>query len=399
MEIVKRFISYAKMDTQSDPNSLTFPSTSKQKELARLLLKELEQLKISAFKDEYGYLYGKVPKTVPNKPSIGFIAHMDTSFDAPGFPVKPRIIKNYDGSTIKLNETLSMDKETFPALKEVINDDLIVTDGNTLLGADNKAGIAIIMDFLQVLKESKLEHGDIYIAFTPDEEIGQGTKYFNYDFFKADFAYTVDGGKVGTVEYENFNAASAKVTFTGKSIHPGDAKNRLVNALQVAFKFNSMLPPFLDPANTENKEGFNHLTSASGTVEKAELNYIIRNHDYDLFLHQQRDFHKIKDYLNDYYGYQICEVEINESYLNMYEILKKDLTPIKLATQAIKNIGLTPTSPPIRGGTDGARLTYQGLPCPNLGTGGFNFHGRFEFLSINQMKKAVLILKEIVKIA
>lgn len=397
MNIIDRFISYVKIDTQSDPNSQTFPSTLKQKDLGKVLLKELKELNLEAFMDDYGYVYAKLPKTIEGKPAIGFVAHMDTSFDAPGYPVKPRIIPNYDGSQIKLNESLSMNKESFPSLNDVIGDDIIVTDGNTLLGADNKAGIAIIMDFVKTVLEEKLPHGDIYIAFTPDEEIGRGTDYFDLNYFKAKFAYTVDGGKVGSIEYENFNASSASVTFTGKSIHPGDAKNRLVNSTHAAFKFHSMLPTFLDPANTEGREGFNHLSNIVGEVEKTELHYIIRNHNYDEFLKQQNDFYKIRDYLNDYYGYNICAVEIKQSYLNMYEVLKNDMTPVNLAKKAIENIGLTLSNLPIRGGTDGAQLTYKGLPCPNLGTGGYNFHGRFEFLSINQMKNAVLILKEIIK--
>lgn len=397
MTIIERFINYVKIDTQSDPNSTTFPSTLKQKELGKLLLNELIDLKVEAFMDDYGYVYAKIPKTVNGKPAIGFIAHMDTSFDAPGANVNPRIINNYDGLEIKLNDTLSMNKETFPSLKDVIGDDIIVTDGNTLLGADNKAGIAIIMDFIKSTITEKPPHGDIFIAFTPDEEIGRGTDFFDLNFFKAEFAYTVDGGKVGSIEFENFNASSAKVTLVGKSIHPGDAKNRLINSMHVAFKFHSMLPTFLDPANTEGKEGFNHLSNIKGEVEKTELHYIIRNHNYEDFEKQQNDFYSIRDYLNNYYNYEICFVDIKESYLNMYEILKKDMTPVTLAKNAIKKVGLTPENLPIRGGTDGAQLTYKGLPCPNLGTGGYNFHGRFEFVSINQMKKAVLILGEIIK--
>lgn len=398
MKIVDRFINYVKIDTQSDPNSETFPSTFKQKDLGKLLLKELQDLNIESFMDEYGYVYGKINKNVEGKKALGLVAHMDTSSDAPGYPVNPSIIKNYDGSEIVLNENYKMNTTSFEVLKEVIGDDIIVTDGNTLLGADNKAGVAIIMDFAEKLVTGSYEHGDIYIGFTPDEEIGEGTKYFNYGFFKADFAYTIDGGKVGNIEYENFNAASATVNFVGKSIHPGDAKQRLINAMHIGIEFHNMLPVFLNPAFTEKKEGFNHLHNIEGEVENATLKYIIRNHDYDKFIKQQKDFYNIRDYLNNKYGYEICTVEITESYLNMYEILKKDLTPINVALEAIKNIGLTPNTPAIRGGTDGARLTYKGLPCPNLGTGGYNFHGRFEFLSINQMEKAVLILEEIIKL-
>ncbi len=398
MDIINRFIRYTKIDTQSDGSSLSCPSTEKQKILGQLLVEELNQMGLQGFMDKNGYVYAKINKTANNIDPIGLIAHMDTSSDAPGKNVNPRIITNYDGKEIVLNDLYKMDPNTFPSLKEVIGDDIIVTDGNTLLGADNKAGIAIIMDFCQKLLLSKTPHGDIYIGFTPDEEIGRGADLFNLDFFKAVFAYTIDGSKVGGVEYENFNAAAAKVSFTGKAIHPGDAKGRLINAVFLAMEFHNMLPPFLNPAFTEKKEGFNHLTNIKGNVELAELNYIIRNHDKDKFNKQQQTFLEIKDYLNNKYGYQAVDINITISYLNMYEVLKKDLRPVNIAKKAIQNVGLTPFSHAIRGGTDGARLSYMGLPCPNLGTGGYHFHSRFEFLSINQMKKAVEILFEIIKL-
>ncbi|NLN51164.1 MAG: peptidase T [Acholeplasmataceae bacterium] len=398
MDIVKRFIRYAKIDTESDPNSKSVPSTEKQKKLANLLLEELTEIGVEAFVDEYSYVYGKIKGTKKTKNSVGFIAHLDTSSDAPGKNVKPRIIENYDGSTIILNQDYQMSPKTFSVLNDVIGDDIIVTDGNTLLGADDKAGIAIIVDFCQQLLKNNFEYGDIYLAFTPDEEIGRGADYFNLDFFKADFAYTLDGSKVGGIDYENFNAASAWVKFNGRSIHPGSAKLKLINAMHLAFEFHSLLPVFKNPAFTENREGFNHLTNMSGSVEEAFLSYIIRNHDKEKFLVQQKEFETIKDYLNNKYGYQAVEMKIEISYLNMYEILKLDLKPIEIAKQAIKNAGITPFTTAIRGGTDGARLTYMGLPCPNLGTGGYNFHGRYEFLSINQMKKAGEILFEIIKL-
>ena len=398
MDIVTRFINYVKIDTQSNPNSDTIPSTMKQKDLGRLLVKELKALGIDGFMDEYGYVYGKINATEKGHQPIGFIAHMDTSPDAPGVNVKPRIINNYQGDTIKLNDTLSMSPSTYPDLNYVIGDDIIVTDGNTLLGADNKAGVAIIMDFAQTILNSELKHGDIYIGFTPDEEIGRGADKFNLDFFKADFAYTIDGGHVGVINFENFNASSAKVTFIGKSIHPGSAKNQLINSQHLAFEFHQMLPPFLNPAYTDNYDGFNHLSDMQGEVEKSYLHYIIRNHDYDLFIKQQNTFHEIKDYLNKKYGYEAVFVDIKESYLNMYEVLKKDFKSVEVAKQATLNAGITYVEHPIRGGTDGARLSFMGLPCPNLGTGGFNYHGRFEFLSINQMKQSVLILLEIIKL-
>lgn len=397
MDIIKRFINYVKIDTTSDPYSNTCPSTDKQKNLGKILVEELKNLGLNGFMDKHGYVYAHIPATKKEITPIGFIAHMDTSPDAPGYPVKPRIINNYDGKPIKLNDSLTMDPKEFDMLKTMIGDDLIVTDGNTLLGADNKAGIAIIMDFIKKLKELKLEHGNIYIGFTPDEEIGRGADLFDLNFFKAKFAYTVDGGEVGGIDYENFNASSAKVTLTGKSIHPGSAKNKLINATHLAMEFHSMLPPFLVPENTELKEGFNHLSSITGQVEHATLEYIIRNHDFNLFKKQEKDFINIKDYLNNKYGYEACKVDIVESYLNMYNIIKDDLTPINLARKAIQNVGLNPISDAIRGGTDGARLTYMGLPTPNLGTGGYNFHGRFEFLNINEMKLAVDVLIEIIK--
>lgn len=398
MDIVKRFITYAKIDTQSNPNSSSFPSTLKQKDLSKLLLKELKEMKIASFLDDFGYVYAKIPANTKDKKPIGFIAHVDTSFDAPGENVKPRVIKNYQGEKIILNDKYQMSPESFTVLNDVIGDDIIVTDGNTLLGADNKAGVAIIMDFLEKLTSTNISHGDIYICFTPDEEIGKGADKFNLDYFKADFAYTVDGSKVGGIEYENFNASSATVTFIGRSIHPGSAKHKLINAISLAMEFHSLLPIFKNPAYTEKREGFNHLSNINGSVEKATTHYIIRNHDYKEFKKQEEEFKTIKKFLNDKYNYQAVDVNIKESYLNMYEILKNDMTPVKVAKEAIKKVNLSPFSTPIRGGTDGARLTYLGLPCPNLGTGGYNFHGRYEFLSINQMKKAVLILLEIVKL-
>lgn len=398
MDIVSRFINYVKVDTQSDASSETIPSTLKQKDLAKILVKELKELGLDAFMDEYGYVYAKINKTKEGHKAVGFIAHMDTSPDVSGANVNPRIIKNYQGEVIKLNNDLSMCPKTSFDLNYVIGDDIIVTDGNTLLGADNKAGIAIIMDFAKEVVTKKLPHGDIYLGFTPDEEIGRGADKFNLDYFKADFAYTIDGGHVGVINFENFNASSAKVTFIGKSMHPGSAKGKLINSQHLAFEFHSMLPPFLNPAFTDNYDGFNHLSDMSGDVELSHLHYIIRNHDYDLFKSQELEFERIKDYLNNKYGYEAVKLEIKESYLNMYEVLKHDFTSVEVAKKATLNLGIDYHEIPIRGGTDGARLSFMGLPCPNLGTGGFNFHSRFEFLSINQMKQSVLILLEIIKL-
>jgi len=354
---------------------------------------------LDAFLDDYGYVYAKIDKNKEGARALGFVAHVDTSPDAPGKGVNPRIIKSYDGSTIKLNKDLSMDPNHYPSLNKVIGEDIIVTDGTTLLGADDKCGVAEIMELAEYFASHPEEkHGDIYICFTPDEEIGNGANHFDYDYFKADFAYTADGSEVGGIEYENFNAATAFLTFTGKSIHPGSAKNKLINALHIAMEFHQLLPTFKNPAFTENYEGFNHLTTMKGEVETAHSQYIIRNHDMALFNEQKKEFEAIREYLNQKYEYQAVELVIKDSYYNMYEKIKDHMYIIELAEQATKNVGLVPHAEPIRGGTDGARLTYEGLLCPNLGTGGYQFHGRLEFASIQQMESAVKVFIEIVKL-
>lgn len=398
--LLKNFIEYVKIDTQSDPNSDTVPSTMKQKDLSKLLVSQLKDLNIEAFLDEYGYVYAKIEKNLDeNIPGIGFIAHVDTSFDAPGYPVNPKIIKNYDGSEIVLNEHLKMDVKSFDVLKGVVGHDLIVTDGNTLLGADDKAGVAEIMEIAYILFENpSIKHGDIYICFTPDEEIGRGANYFNYDWFKADFAYTLDGSKVGGVEYENFNAASAIINFTGISIHPGSAKGKMINAVHLAYEFHSLLPKNMTPSLTEGYEGFNHLTNINGSVEEANANYIIRNHDKVLFNLQKEEFVLIKNKLNQKYGYEAVKLELIDSYYNMANIVNENYHIIELANEATIKAGIKPFSEPIRGGTDGARLTYEGLICPNLGTGGYNYHGRYEFASYDEMKKAVEIVLNIINL-
>ncbi len=397
--LIERFLSYVKIDTQSDPESSTFPTTFKQKDLSRLLVQELKEMGLDAFLDKDGYVYSKIQGNLPNAKAIGLIAHVDTSPDAPGANVNPRIIKKYDGSTIILNNEISMSPAQFPSLSKVIGDDIIVTDGNTLLGADDKAGVAEIMEVAKYFTSHKdVSHGDIYICFTPDEEVGQGADRFDYDYFKADFAYTADGSEVGGIEYENFNAASVELVFTGKSIHPGSAKNKLINALHLAMEFHSLLPVFLNPSYTEKYEGFNHLTGMKGEVESAFSHYIIRNHDKALFAKQKEDFENITKYLNAKYRYEAVKIAIKDSYYNMYDIVKDHMEVVELAIEATKNCGITPEIEPIRGGTDGARLTYEGLICPNIGTGGYQFHGRLEFASINQMEKAVEILIEIVRL-
>jgi len=396
--LIERFLNYVKIDTQSDPNNPSCPSTEKQKDLSRLLESELKAMGYEAFMDEHGYTYAMIPKTQEGFPKIGLIAHVDTSFDAPGKNVQPRIIHQYDGSTITLNEFYSMNPKQFPSLNDVIGDDIIVTNGETLLGADDKCGVAEIMELADTLKEHpEIPHGDIYICFTPDEEIGRGANLFNYDYFKADYAYTLDGSKVGGIEYENFNAATANLTFTGKSIHPGSAKNKMVNASHIAMDFHHHLPENLDPAKTEGYEGFNHLTKIQGTVEEAQSQYIIRNHDQMLFNEQKETFISLTQELNKNYGYEAISVNIEDSYYNMAEKIRPRMDIIDKAKKAIEKVGLTPFSSPIRGGTDGARLTYEGLLCPNLGTGGYQFHGRYEFASIQQMEKALKVIHELIQ--
>lgn len=398
--VLDKFLKYVKVDTQSDPYSNTSPSTEKQKDLGNMLVKELKELGLDAHIDEFSYVYSMIPSNTSKKGyKIGLIAHLDTAFDAPGANVKPRIIKNYDGGNIILNEFYQMDPSTYPNLLEVIGDDLVVTDGNTLLGADDKAGIAEIMQAIQeILADKDFKHDDIYICFTPDEEIGRGTKHFNFDNFKADFAYTLDGGRVGSIEMENFNAAGAKVIATGKSIHPGTAKDKLINATKLAMEFNSMLPKCEVPELTEGYEGFYHLTAANGTVEEATFEYIIRDHDKKKFELKKNLFVEIKEKLNSKYGYEAIKIEVTDQYYNMHEFFKGKEHIIEIAKKSITDCGLEPISLPIRGGTDGAMLTYEGLPTPNLGTGGYNYHGRYEYASINQMEKAVEIIKNIVRV-
>lgn len=398
--LLEKFLRYVKIDTQSDPYSNTYPSTEKQKDLARLLVEELTTMGLEAHMDKYSYVYSKIPANTTKKGyKIGLIAHLDTSFDAPGANVNPRIIKNYDAKLIKLNEIYEMSPKTYPSLNEVIGDDIIVTDGNTLLGADDKAGMAEIMQAIQeILNEQDFLHDDIYICFTPDEEIGRGVDKFNFEKFPVDFAYTLDGGQVGSIEYENFNAAGAKVIAIGKSIHPGDAKDKMVNAIKLVHEFNSLLPPKESPEHTEGYEGFYHLTSISGTVEEASLEYIIRDHDSILFEEKKELMREIVIKLNKKYGYDAFSLELKDQYYNMHSHFKGKEYIIDIAKNAILRENLKPISNPIRGGTDGAMLTYQGILCPNLGTGGYNYHGRYEFASLNQMKLAVKIIKNIVKL-
>lgn len=402
MNVVDRFLNYVKIDTQSSAVSSSVPSTLKQLDLARFLEKEMQEMGIQEVKlDQSGVVYGCLPSnTDETLPTIGFVAHMDTSPDMSGENVNPRIIKDYDGSPIVLNEALNivMDPEEFPSLKENIHQDLIVTDGTTLLGGDDKAGIAEIMqmaDFL--LAHPEIKHGTIKLAFTPDEEVGRGTENFDTAYFGCDFAYTVDGGAIDCIDYENFNAASCKVNVQGKGIHPGSAKYKMINSLLAAMEFQSLLPVFDNPAYTEGYEGFNHLNNMSGNVDFTQMDYIIRNHDEHLLEKQKQDFINAQDFMNKKYGYPIISLNIQDTYANMRQHIEKDMRVIEKAKAAMIEIGLTPRSSAIRGGTDGAMLTYAGLPCPNLGTGGYNAHGKYEYVSINAMKQCVELLIEIAK--
>lgn len=402
MEIKERFLNYVNFDTQSDSYSHTVPSTSKQLKLGNYLVEELKSLGIENAKiDEFGVVYGTIPSNNNHQGDvIGFIAHMDTSPDASGKDIHPQIIKDYQGQKITLNEDkeLYLDPEQYPQLLQLIHHDLITTDGTTLLGADDKAGIAIIMQMVEyIYNHPEFKPNDIQIAFTPDEEIGHGSDHFNVDYFNAQYAYTIDGGDIHIVEYENFNAFSAEVKVHGRSIHPGSAKNKMINSTRVAYEFDSLLPVHMRPESTEGYEGFNHLHSIQGTCEETVAEYIIRNHDLQQANKQCQDFKDIAEFLNKKYGYQIVEVTITESYLNMKEALKDHMFIIEQALAAIKENGLDAYCSPIRGGTDGARLTFKGLPCPNLGTGGFNYHGPYEYCSLTMMEKQVQILLHILK--
>jgi tripeptide aminopeptidase len=400
MNIIERFLDYVKFDTQSKTDVTEYPSTAKQLDLLKHLKKELDTLEISTDLDKYGYLIGRIPSNIEKKvPVLALIAHVDTSPDASGKDIKTRIIKNYDGKDIILNEehNIIMKTSVFPNLKENIGHDIIVTDGTTLLGADDKLGVAEIMaiaEFIQVTPEFK--HGEIVILFTPDEEVGNGTEYIDVRNLNADFAYTLDGSRVGEIAYENFNAAGAKVTIHGKSVHPGSAKNKMLHSVKVSNEFGMQLPKDMCPELTEEYEGFNHLITCKGNVEKTELVYIIRNHNRELFEKQKEDFINACEAINKKYGDQTCILEIIDQYFNMNEILKDHQYIVDIAKEAIKESGLEPIIEPIRGGTDGARLTYLGLPCPNLGTGGYNFHGPFEYCSIQEAEIAVEIVKKII---
>ena len=402
--LIDRFIRYTKFDTQSDESTNTSPSTMKQHELAKLLYKELTEMgaKDVRYDEEHCYIYATIPASEGVKaPVIGFISHMDTSDAVSGENVKARIVENYDGGDIKLSADgkYVLSPKDFPVLTEKKGKNLIVTDGTTLLGADDKAGIAEIMTMAQsLLLNPEIGHGEIKISFTPDEEIGEGTKHFDIKGFGAQYAYTVDGGGLGELEYENFNAAEVELIINGRSVHPGDAKNKMLNASLIAYEFQSMLPVFENPMYTEKREGFYHLIMMKGTCEKTVCYYIIRDHDMDKFTKKKELVEKIVKFLNEKYGEGTVELKMEDSYYNMIEKIRPHMHLVDNAMLAMERLGVEPINQPIRGGTDGAMLSYKGLPCPNLCTGGYNYHGRYEFAVVEEMEKTVQILLEIVGI-
>lgn len=399
MDIVDRFIEYCKIPTMSNPYSSKSPSSEKQLVLANLLRDQLKELVNEVNLTDKGIVYGFLKSNYECDETIGLIAHMDTSPDMSDIGVNPRIIKKYDGSTIVLNKekNIKMSPSDFPVLNLDIGSDIMVTDGTTLLGGDDKAGIAIIMDVLETLKNNpNILHKNISIAFTPDEEIGRGTENFDVKYFNADYAYTVDGGFISDIEYENFNAASATVTINGLSIHPGSAKNKMINSMLIAMEFNSLLPVKDNPMYTEGYEGFNHLTNINGDCEKTIMEYIIRNHDLDLLERQKNDFKNACTFINNKYKEGTCELKIVDNYRNMKEYIVKRMDIVDNVKEKMKKFGLNPTSTPIRGGTDGAMLTYMGLPCPNLGNGDRNCHGKFEYVNLDEMKLMSKLVVEVV---
>lgn len=397
MSVESKFCHYVTFDTQSDATSTAVPSTAKQLNLAKALKEECEQLGFDAVHlAESGIVYACLYATDDTLPAIGFCAHMDTATEISGASVHPRKVSQYDGSIISLNEEYALDPEEFPVLKTCIGNDLIVTDGTTLLGADDKAGIAIIMQAMEELIQSKRKHGKICVAFTPDEEVGRGVENFELDQFDVDFAYTLDGGRIDAVDYETFNASQATITIHGKSIHPGTAKGKMINAARIAAEFVSKLPSDEIPEKTEGREGFYHLLSIQGECEEATLTYILRNHDFSLFQKQKEVVQAICDQLNTEYGQGVVDIEIHDQYMNMVQYMNGDMTSVNLAKAALQACGINPVSIPVRGGTDGAQLTQRGLICPNLGTGSFNHHGRYEFANIQQMEKMVEVVLTII---
>lgn len=396
--VTERFLRYVSFDTQSDENSSSCPSTAKQKLLGAALVEEMKKMGIAdAFMDENGYVYGTIPGD-SGLPVIGLIAHMDTSPDASGADIKAKTVV-YNGGDVCLNEEkgIFLKESDYPSLRNHAGKQLIVTDGTTLLGADDKAGIAEILTAAEALLTTGGKHATVKIGFTPDEEIGRGADRFDLQGFGADYAYTADGGPVGEIEYENFNAASAGILIHGRNIHPGTAKNRMINSQHIAMEFVSLLPVHQRPESTEGYEGFFHLTDMNGDVELSRLDFIIRDHDMEKFQEKKALMAAAADFINRKYGEGILELTIRDSYFNMREKIEPVMYVVERAKRAMEAAGMHPVEVPIRGGTDGARLSYEGLPCPNLCTGGENYHGRFEFIPVEDMEKCVQMLLEIMR--
>ncbi len=402
MKLLDRFLSYVAQDTQSNDQTGVTPSTPQQMAFAKVLKEELIALGLEEVTlDDNGYLMATLPSNTDKAvPTIGFIAHMDTAPDMSGLNVKPRIVAGYDGGDITLNKEhgIVLSPSDFPELNQYQGQDIVVTDGTTLLGADDKAGIAEIVSAMAYLMEHpEIEHGKIRIAFTPDEEIGQGAHKFNVEQFGAEWAYTVDGGEVGELEYENFNAAAAKIHIQGRNVHPGYAKNKMINALLVANQYVSMLPRWETPANTEGYEGFYHLVDMKGSVEEASLVYIIRDHDRERFESRKREMQHQAAKINAEFG-DILTIEITDQYFNMREKVEPVMHIVELAFKAMQEAGVAPKVKPIRGGTDGSQLSFKGLPCPNIFTGGHNFHGRYEFIPVQSMEKSMMTVVKIAEL-
>jgi len=400
-ELIERLTRYAKVDTQSNEDSMTCPSTPGQLTLANMLVAELNAIGMEEVTmDENGYVMATLPSNTEKEvPTIGFLAHLDTATDFTGQNVNPQIVENYDGNDIPLNDEVVFSPNVFPKLKNYIGHTLITTDGTTLLGADNKAGITEIMTAMDYLiKHPEIKHGKIRVAFTPDEEIGRGPHKFDVDAFGAKYAYTVDGGELGELEYESFNAASAKLTFKGTNIHPGTAKGKMVNSAKIAMEFNRRLPVEEAPEFTEGYEGFYHLGSIEGDVEQTKLSYIIRDFDKESFQNRKVTMHNIANELQEIYGAGSVKLELHDQYYNMKEKIEPVKEIVDIAYEAMTNLDIKPIIKPIRGGTDGSQLSYMGLPTPNIFTGGENFHGKYEFISVENMEKATNVIIEIIRL-
>ncbi len=399
--LVKRFIKYIKVETSSDESSIVVPSTPNQLAFAKELAQELSSIGLSDVSvDDKGYVMATLPANIEKSvPVVGFIAHMDTSPDMSGLNVKPKVIENYKGGDIVLNEeeNIILSPKDFPELIDHIGMDLITTDGTTLLGADNKAGLAEIVTAMEYLvKHPSIKHGTIRIGFTPDEEIGRGADYFDVEKFKADFAYTIDGGPIGELQYENFNACRAHITIQGRNVHPGSAKNKMINSISIATELNSMLPVHQVPEATEMYEGFFHIVHFEGSVEKTKTAYIIRDHSKEKFQEKKQLITEAVAFLNKKHGH-IITLDLKDSYYNMREKIEPVIHIVDIAKKAMEDIGIRPIIEPIRGGTDGARLSYMGLPCPNIFTGGLNYHGKYEYVSIQGMEKATYTILRIIE--